>query len=290
MNRVKRGYAGPAGQQIHFFESGEGPPLLLLHSVPRSARSLRLMLPTLANRFRTIAADLPGFGQSDPLPGPVTMPAMAAALTPLLDTLDIERAHVFGYHTGNKVAAALAANHPDRVDRLVLCGQIHSIIPEKAQRDEAIRFIVEKYFERYPESQHGDEHLRRWLANWSDVTAFAMPRSLFAQPQITGEDIDALRVRVLDHLQALDQIAATYRANFDFDFTDALTRIVSPTQIIELVMPDEEHYGRQLAKLCGLMRQATGTTIMNAGKVALESHAAELAALIGRFCLDRVDR
>lgn len=286
MNRINRAYGGPPGQQVHYFEAGEGPPLLLLHSVPRSARSFRLMQPLLASRFRTIAVDLPGFGQSDPLPGPVTMAAMGAALLPVLDSLCIERTHVFGYHTGNKVAAALAATHPDRVDRLVLCGQIHSIIPEKAQRDDAIRLIVEKYFERYPESPQGEEHLRRWLADWSDVSAFAMPRSLFAQPRLTGRDIDALRVRVLDHMQALDQIAATYRANFAFDFTEALKKIAAPSLIIELVMPDEEHYGRQLMKLCGLMRQATGVTIMNAGKVALESHTTELSTQIERFCLD----
>ena len=42
---------------------------------------------------------------------------------------------MFGMHTGNKVAAALAADRPDRVDRLVLAGQTHSLTLEKDERN-----------------------------------------------------------------------------------------------------------------------------------------------------------
>jgi pimeloyl-ACP methyl ester carboxylesterase len=281
---IKRGYAGPPGAQLHYAESGSGPALLLLHSAPRSLRSFRKMLPLLAEHFRAIAVDLPGFGQSDPLPGPVTMEAIAQSMGQLLDALDIDRVHLFGYHTGNKVAAALAADDASRIDRLILCGQIHSIIPEKAKRDEAIRQIVQKYFERFPDSSDGDGLLRRWQADWSDLTGFAQPRQLFSQRSIRFEDIEALRVRVTDHLQALDHVADTYQANFAFDFEAALRRITVPALVVELVMPDEEHYGRQLTKVCALLANGQGSTIMNAGKVALESHAAELTDQILRFC------
>ena len=284
MSPARRGYAAIPGGQIHYAEAGEGPPLLLLHSAPRSSRAYRYMLPRLAGTFRAVAPDLPGFGQSDPLAGAVTMDALGDAMIGLLDALGIARAHVFGYHTGNKVAAAMAARHPARIDRLVLCGQIHSIIPEKAKRDGAIADIVDKYFTDFPDSPGGDAHLRRWQAEWTDVCGFAQPRPLFAQKTVTAGDIDALKVRVLDHVQALGAVRATYAANFDFDFAAALARVRAPTLVIELVMPDEERYGRQLDSLCRLLPGATGATIMNAGKIAPESHAAELAAHIERFC------
>ncbi len=281
---MKRGYATlKSGRQVHYAEAGEGTPLLLLHSAPRSSRAYRLLLPLLAPRFRAIAPDLPGFGQSDPLGSEVTMEALADAMGDFLRALGIAKAHVFGYHTGNKVAAALAANHASQVDRLILCGQIHSIIPDTAKRNDAIRHIVDKYFTQFPASPNGEEHLRRWLADWNDVTGFALPRELFSRKTLTPQDVDALKIRVLDHLQALSSVQATYGANFSFDFAAALKRIAAKTLVLELVMPDEEHYGRQLEALCEIIKGSRGATMMNAGKVVLESHTEELAGHILDF-------
>jgi pimeloyl-ACP methyl ester carboxylesterase len=280
---MKKGYASLKTGQIHYAEAGQGAPLLLLHSVPRSLRSYRFLLPLLAPHFRAIAPDLPGFGQSDPLAGNVTMQALGDAMVEFLDALGIASAHVFGYHTGNKVAAAIAADHPQRVERVILCGQIHSIIPGRAARNDAIRHIVEKYFTEYPASAGGEQHLRRWSADWNDVAGFALPRTLFAKTNVTAEDITELKVRVLDHVQALSAIQAAYRANFEFDFSVVLRRIAARTLVLELVMPDEEHYGRQLEAVCKLIPNSRGATIQNAGRVALESHAEELARHIRDF-------
>jgi pimeloyl-ACP methyl ester carboxylesterase len=280
---MKRGYATlKSGRQVHYAEAGEGAPLLLLHSAPRSSRSYRMLLPQLAPKFRAIAPDLPGFGQSDPLDGQVTMETLAGAMADFLGALGIAKAHVFGYHTGNKVAAALAANHAKLVERLILCGQIHSIIPDTQARNDAIRHIVAKYFAKFPSSPSGDEHLRRWLADWGDVTGFALPREVFSGT-LKPESIEALKVRVLDHVQALSAIEATYGANFTFDFSGALKRIAAKTLVLELVMPDEEHYGRQLQAVCKLLKDSHGATIMNAGKVVLESHTEEVARQIRSF-------
>lgn len=283
LSAVRRAYVGEPGRQIHYHEAGTGRAVLLLHSAPRSSRAFRMMLPTIGQRFHGIAPDLPGFGQSDPVEGEVTIEALADDMISLLDRLGISQADVFGYHTGNKVAAAMAASHPSRVRRLILCGQIHSIIPDKARRDDAIRLIVEKYFTTYPDSEAGDGYLRRWQADWTDVAAFAQPRALFGQSPIQSQDIEALKIRVLDHVQALAHVASTYQANFGFDFAQALRQIQCPTRVIELVMPDEEHYGRQLAEVCALLKQGSGSTLIGAGKVALESHAKELSEEIVQF-------
>lgn len=281
---MRRGYATlRSGAQVHYVEAGHGAPLLLLHSAPRSARAYRFLLPVLAPHFRCIAPDLPGFGQSDPLPGAVTMEALADAMVDMLASLGIARAHVFGYHTGNKVAAALAAGHGANVQGVILCGQIHSIIPDKEARNAAIHHIVDKYFTRFPGSAGGEEHLRRWCADWSDVTGFGMPRALFAKPVVTAEDIAELRIRVLDHVQATAALAATYGANFEFDFAQAVRQSMAPTLVLELVMADEEHYGRQLDALKALNPRVEGATVLNAGRVALESHTDELARYITRF-------
>jgi len=268
---MQRGYASVRNGQVHYVEAGAGTPLLLLHSTPRSSRSFRKLLPHLAPHFRAIAPDLPGFGESDLLHGKVTMETLGDAMVEFLAALGIDTAHVFGYHTGNKVAAAMAARHPERLDRLVLCGQIHSIIPDASERNQAIRHIVDKYFTKYPDP------LRRWSAQWGDVTGFALPREIFARQDVADADIADLKVRVLDHVQALSALEATYCANFEFDFGGALSRIEATTLLMELVMPDEEHFGRQLEAVCALLKQGRGETIQNAGRVAIESHADEIA-------------
>ena len=110
-----------------------------------------------------------------------------------------------------------------------------------------------------------------------------MPRGIFSKPLVAAKDIDELKIRVLDHVQALSALEATYAANFEFDFAAAIGRIASATLLLELVMQDEEHYGRQLDAVCRLNPQVRGATIHNAGRVALESHTAELAGHIRKF-------
>ncbi len=102
-------------------DAGAGPTLLLLHGW---GASKELMTP-LAQRltgYRTIAPDLPGFGDT---PAPARawgVDDYAAWVLRLLDRLGVARAHVVGHSNGGRVAIALAVAHPDRVGRLVLTG------------------------------------------------------------------------------------------------------------------------------------------------------------------------
>ncbi len=64
--------------------------------------------------------DLPGFGESSPLPGRHTSAAIAEAVEPLLDHLGLERFDLGGLCLGSPVACALARRRPGRVGRLLL--------------------------------------------------------------------------------------------------------------------------------------------------------------------------
>src|ERR1044072_1712671 len=57
-----------AGKGLRYLDMGEGAPLVLLHGTGGAWQSWLLNLEGLAQRHRVIAVDLPGFGQSDPLP------------------------------------------------------------------------------------------------------------------------------------------------------------------------------------------------------------------------------
>ena len=108
---------------MHVTEAGTGLPLVLLHQSPLSGAMFLPALPLLAAAgFRAIAIDTPGFGASDPPPEPQSIRAHAEALLPVLAALDCGRVHLLGNHTGASIAAAFAARHADRVDRLILNG------------------------------------------------------------------------------------------------------------------------------------------------------------------------
>ena len=95
---MKRGYADTSEGQIYFTEDGDGPAFVLLHPSPQSSRVFWRLMPDLAARYRVIAPDTLGFGRSDPLPDGITMPRLGRSVAELLDTLNVERAHVFGFH------------------------------------------------------------------------------------------------------------------------------------------------------------------------------------------------
>lgn len=107
------------GVDMAYSEVGRGAPVVLLHAGIADRAMWEDVTPMLAERFRVIACDLRGFGET-PLPdGPFVYAADVAAL---LDELEIERAHVVGVSMGGHVALDLALARPGFVDRLVLVG------------------------------------------------------------------------------------------------------------------------------------------------------------------------
>jgi pimeloyl-ACP methyl ester carboxylesterase len=218
---------------------------VLLHATPGSWRAFRQLAPLLAADFHAIALDTPGYGNSDPLPGGVSIAAMAESVVSLLDALELPRAHVLGLHTGNKIAAALAARFPDRVDRVVLAGHTHSLIVDKQQRDEAIRHLVDHYFPRFGPAADGAHRVREWLMAQADVQPLWWPPALLQGGSVAVEDVAIAEAMVIDHLLGWRSIVPTYEAIFEFDLAAALRRMQAPTLVLELRPPDEAHLAAQ---------------------------------------------
>ena len=94
--------------------SGVGAPLVLLHGLGSSRQAWNPVIPALAARFDVIAVDLPGFGDSNPVPAQTkpTPAALAAAVAGLLDDLGVTAPHLAGNSLGGWVALELAATRP----------------------------------------------------------------------------------------------------------------------------------------------------------------------------------
>jgi pimeloyl-ACP methyl ester carboxylesterase len=93
---------------------GAGPSLVLLHALGSARHAWEPVIPALAEHFDVIAIDLPGFGDSEPLPaGLEPRPAaLAAAVADQLDQLGVTRPHLAGNSLGGWVALELAALRP----------------------------------------------------------------------------------------------------------------------------------------------------------------------------------
>lgn len=107
--------------RLHYYEKGEGEPLVLLHGLGQSLYTWRHNIDFFAaNGFRVIAPDMVGFGYSGHLNIFYTVEENALAVRALLDALGIRRAHFAGVSTGALSAVCLAAAYPRRAGKLVL--------------------------------------------------------------------------------------------------------------------------------------------------------------------------
>ncbi|MBV8431375.1 MAG: alpha/beta fold hydrolase [Solirubrobacterales bacterium] len=115
-----RGVPTAAGR-ISTLQAGSGDAVILIHGLGATKASFLPTVAALAPGFRTIAVDLPGFGDSDkPVRGAYDAPYFAEAVVALLDALELDRAHVIGNSMGGRVGIELGLSFPDRLGRLAL--------------------------------------------------------------------------------------------------------------------------------------------------------------------------
>jgi pimeloyl-ACP methyl ester carboxylesterase len=113
------------GYGVHCLELGSGPAIVLVHGFGGSTYSYRRLAPILAERHRTIAVDLKGFGysQRDSHTG-LSHTDQVTMLRGLLRELGVSSAVFVGHSMGGAVVQRFAATYPDMVDALVLAASV----------------------------------------------------------------------------------------------------------------------------------------------------------------------
>lgn len=188
--------------RISTMEAGDGPPVLAIHGLGGTKGSFLPTLAGLANRFRVIAMDLPGFGDSDkPVGAAYDSRYFARAVVDLLDALGIERAHVIGNSLGGRVALELGLRHPERVRRLGLLAPslawrrqrpfaplLRLVRPELGLVQLTPRPIVQGIVHRLiPDATEGwtaagvDEFLRSYLTPAGRAAFYAAARQIYLE-------------------------------------------------------------------------------------------------------------
>jgi pimeloyl-ACP methyl ester carboxylesterase len=112
-------YAQVGDVSVYYEETGTGEPLVLVHGLSGSGRWWAKNVSALAERYRVYVVDLAGFGRSRAARR-VALENSGVFLGRWMSSVGIERASIVGHSMGGLIAASLAADDPERVDRLAL--------------------------------------------------------------------------------------------------------------------------------------------------------------------------
>ncbi len=169
----------PSGKFFYRYDGPIDAPLLVLSNSLGTDHSMwEAQLPAFTRHFRVLRYDSRGHGASAAPPGPYTIEELGQDVLRLYEALGISRAHYCGLSMGGMVGMWLAANAPERVDRLVLCNTAARLGPPQLwdARIEAVRArgmpaivsaVIVRWFTAPYLSQAPSviDHMRQVLAN-----------------------------------------------------------------------------------------------------------------------------
>ena len=188
--------------RLSTLEAGIGPPVLAIHGLGGTKGSFLLTVAALAGRFRVVAVDLPGFGDSDkPIGAAYDAHFFADAMIDLLDALEIDRADFIGNSLGGRVALEVALRDPERVGRLALLAPslawrrprrwapaLRLVRPELGLVQLAPRAVVQAVVQRLiPGANEGwtaagvDEFMRAYLTPAGRAAFYAAARQIYLE-------------------------------------------------------------------------------------------------------------
>jgi len=213
------------GIRQHYIDAGSGPPVVLLHGFPETSFAWRFQIPVLSERFRVIAPDLRGYGETDKPASGYDKRTMANDIIALLDELGVGRIVLVGHDRGARVATRFAKDHPDRLDRLVVMDNVPTRVVARSMNAQIARAYWFFAFHLVPDLPEaliaGREEiwLRHFFSDWC-----------FNPHAITGTDFDHY-VAAYRAPGAVRGAMADYRANAEDnaqDMVDADVKIACP--------------------------------------------------------------
>jgi pimeloyl-ACP methyl ester carboxylesterase len=186
---------------LSILSAGTGPETIVcLHGLGGTKASFLPTVNALADDYRVVAIDLPGFGESDkPIGAPYDAPWFARSVFAAMDALGLERAHIAGNSMGGRVAIEAGLTDRDRTGALLLLSPalawlrarpwapiVRALRPELGLIQPAPRPVVEAMVRRLVPAADGgwtaagvDEFLRAYLTRSGRAAFYAAARNIY---------------------------------------------------------------------------------------------------------------
>ena len=261
---MKRGYVDIPDGQMHYRTEGSGEPFVLLHGAQSSSGAFAQFIPLLSPRYRAIAIDYLGHGESDPAPRQYTMADYAQCVLDFLDGLGVQKTNLMGFSTGANVAVEVAAIAPERVDKLILYN-----CPYWKDEDSRQRFPGD-----YPpiELEADGSHL---MDKWQSSAG-----------ALEGAPLAEVQRGVIARLQA--QLSPkrgeeTHDAVFMYDVQPRLPLVKSPTLVLKVTREGGEIFHPYAEEVKNAIPQSQLLTLPDAAHVQLRpwDFASPVVAFLG---------
>lgn len=177
--------------EMYYAVYGEGEPLILLHGGLGNADYFANQIPLFAESYQVIAVDSRGHGRSTVTDTPIGYALMASDVLALMDSLEIEAAHLVGWSDGGIIGLDIAINHPDRLLKLVAYGA--NYVPSGVRTDVGESDLFNAYIERaladYAALSPAPENVDAFLENIGTMWA--------TEPNFTAEELGGITTPTL---------------------------------------------------------------------------------------------
>jgi pimeloyl-ACP methyl ester carboxylesterase len=270
--------------RVAYRHGGAGETILLLHGCPFSSFIWRHVMPALAGDFRCLAPDLLGLGDTETPPGADwSLPAQAEMIVAFLDRLGIDRAHVVGHDHGGALAQLLAAEHPDRLDRLVLANaEAYDNWPSRDERP-FVRITQVPLL--------GEAVMWAWARQPLFRLALRAAHAVHDRRALTDELLNGYIAANLADRRRRAKTKRFLAGQLDpdhnrvtLDLLDGLRRFDHPTLLIWAT--EDPHFGPQWGeRLLSDIPGATRLERLRTGHLLMEEQPDTVAALIRHFLL-----
>ncbi len=196
------------GLRLHYDEAGAGVPLILLHgggpgSTGRNTFSRNMT--ALADHYRVIALDLPGYGQSTKLK--ISEPLWgyyAKVVAGFIDALGLARAHLAGNSMGGAVSLKAALDFPAKVDRLILMAPACGYSPFQTPPTDGVRAMVTFYLPPGPSLDRMRQLLTYFVFDPTGVPDEALHERLARATD--PETAEFMPLRVGPHMPPIEEL------------------------------------------------------------------------------------
>ena len=259
---TEEGHVRVLGGNLHYVGCGSGEAVVLLPKMGGWVADWRHIAPLLAEHYRVIAIDPPGYGDSvmdgEP-PYVLTIEESAAAIASVLNTLGVDRYYLVGNSLGGDIGLSMALTWPNRLRRLVLIscslGPPMSL-PELRERDER------NFYSGF------DANDRALPKAWEDVIpGWFIERSHF-------EESNASRA------QSGAWLKPSSRSISHADFPEWLSRVKAPTLLIH---GEQGHFANYEATALAALENGRAVRTPGACSFPHQEFPRETADILHRF-------